>query len=116
MFWENFTLLCDEKKVSPNAVCEALGLSNATATKWKNGSMPRNATLQAVANYFDVPIERLFSPEPTKKVPRINEELLDVILSDPTQNEFIQILPLLPDEDKKFLLKLAKSILKQQKE
>ena len=79
MFWENFVSLCDEKKISPNAVCEALGLSNATATKWKRGAMPRNATVQAIADYFDVPVERLFSSE-TKKSPSVSDEDIKIAL------------------------------------
>lgn len=60
MFWKNFVYLCEERKVSPNAVCDELGLSNATATKWKQGAMPRNTTLKRIADYFGVPVERLF--------------------------------------------------------
>lgn len=54
MFWEKFVSLCAEKGVSPNSVCAELGLSNATATKWKNGAIPRNTTLKKVADYFGV--------------------------------------------------------------
>ena len=54
MFWEKFVSLCAEKGISPNGACAALGLSNATATKWKNGATPRNTTLKKVADYFGV--------------------------------------------------------------
>lgn len=54
MFWEKFVSLCSEKGISPNGACAALGLSNATATKWKNGAIPRNTTLKKVADYFGV--------------------------------------------------------------
>ena len=54
MFWEKFVSLCAEKGISPNGACAALGLSNATATKWKNGAIPRNTTLKKVADYFGV--------------------------------------------------------------
>lgn len=67
MFWKNFAELCEERKVSPNAVCDELGLSNATATKWKQGAMPRMATLELVADYFGVPVDRLFSSEQKEK-------------------------------------------------
>lgn len=67
MFWKNFAELCEERKVSPNAVCDELGLSNATATKWKQGAMPRRATLELVADYFGVPVDRLFSSDQKEK-------------------------------------------------
>jgi repressor LexA len=37
-------------------VCADLGLSTATATKWKIGSTPRSTTLQQIAEYFDVSV------------------------------------------------------------
>ena len=63
MFWKNFVYLCNENKKSPNGVCMELGLSTATATKWKNGSLPRHTTLQKIANYFNVSVEYLCGKE-----------------------------------------------------
>lgn len=80
MFWKNFVELCEERKISPNAVCEELGLSNATATKWKQGAMPRKATLQLVADYFSVPVDRLFSSEEKEKSPSVSDEDLKFAL------------------------------------
>ena len=59
MFWEKFILLCEKKNKSPNMVCSELGLSTAIATKWKNGSIPRDTTLKKVADYFGVSVEYL---------------------------------------------------------
>lgn len=61
MFWNNFVSLCNEKGVSPNGVCAQLGFSNATATKWKSGSVPRGATLRKLADYFGVTPEYLLT-------------------------------------------------------
>lgn len=72
MFWENFLILCNEKNVSPNKVCADLGLSNATATRWKNGSVPRGTTLYQIADYFNVSAEDLTSKEkPTTQQPSV---------------------------------------------
>ena len=57
MFWNKFILLCNKNGVSPNEVCKTLGLSNATATKWKSGALPRDTTLTKLAEYFDVTVE-----------------------------------------------------------
>lgn len=59
MFWNNFVTLCNEKGISANGVCSQLGLSNATATKWKSGSVPRSTTLKKIADYFGVSVEQL---------------------------------------------------------
>lgn len=59
MFWDRIVLLCSEKNMYPNALCAELGLSNATATHWKRGSIPRDATLKKIADYFDVSTDYL---------------------------------------------------------
>jgi transcriptional regulator with XRE-family HTH domain len=61
MFWNNFVLLCNKKNISPNGACAALGLSVATATKWKKGAVPRDTTLQKIADYFGVTVEYFFT-------------------------------------------------------
>lgn len=61
MFWDNILDLCVKNNISPNAMCANIGLSNATATKWKNGSIPHAATLKKIANYFNVSTEYLLS-------------------------------------------------------
>ena len=48
MFWENFVNLCNKIGISPTALCEKLGYSNATATKWRKGSVPRYTTVQSL--------------------------------------------------------------------
>lgn len=89
MFWEKFLSLCSEKGVSPNGVCAELGLSNATATKWKNGAVPRNTTLRKIADYFDVSVSYLLGVvddpdpialiDPSKKEPPMLERLNEMI-------------------------------------
>lgn len=66
MFWNNFVLLCNKKNISPNGACAALGLSVATATKWKKGAVPRDTTLQKIADYFGVSTEYLLSDNEEK--------------------------------------------------
>ena len=63
VFWSNFISLCTRKGVSPNTVCSTLGLSNATATKWKKGAIPRQSTLKMIADYFGVSTKLLFVRE-----------------------------------------------------
>lgn len=59
MFWKNFISLCKKRNVTPSYVCDELGLSNATQTRWRNGSIPRDTTLLKIAEYFGVPTDAL---------------------------------------------------------
>lgn len=67
MFKRNFINLCNATGKSPSAVCRAVGLSNATYTKWDDNSVPHKATLIRIADYFGVTTEELLQDEPTKK-------------------------------------------------
>lgn len=59
MFWNNFVELCNANGKSPNGVCSELGFSANTATKWKQGSVPRDTTLRKIADYFGVSVSYL---------------------------------------------------------
>ena len=59
MFWDRFIKLCSERNVKPNQVTKELGLSTATATDWKKGSVPRDVTMKKLADYFGVSVEYL---------------------------------------------------------
>ena len=64
MFYDVFKRLCDEKGVSCNRAATEMGLSNATATKWKKtGATPSGDTLSKIAVYFDVSIDDLLGNE-----------------------------------------------------
>lgn len=96
MFWEKFLSLCNEKGVSPNGVCAELGLSNAVATKWKNGSAPRASTARKIADYFGVSVSYLLGivddpdpialVDPSKKDPPMLTKL-EEIMQDMTAEE-----------------------------
>lgn len=61
MFWDNVIYLCTKKGISLNAMCSEIGLSNATATKWKKGAIPHDITLKRIADFFDVSVEHLLN-------------------------------------------------------
>jgi transcriptional regulator with XRE-family HTH domain len=58
-FYDNVIALCAREKVSPSAVAEACGVSRASVTKWKNGSIPRDTVRRAIADYFGVTVLEL---------------------------------------------------------
>ena len=71
-FWKRYCELCSQKGTSPNAVASQLGFSNATCTKWKNGSIPSSKSLAKIAEYFNVSTDYLLGNE-------TEEEQLDEI-------------------------------------
>lgn len=109
MFWDTFTELCKERGKKPNPVAAELGISSASVTKWKTGSIPRGNTLKKIADYFGVSIEYLFSgteesrinifdipgiePMPrTKKIPLLGEIACgDPILAEENFEGYIKL-------------------------
>lgn len=65
-FYENYVRLCNSIGKSPSAVAEELGLTPAAATGWSQGAVPRKATIQKVADYFDVTVDDLLGEENVK--------------------------------------------------
>ena len=59
MFKKNFIKICNERNVAPTVVCQAIGLTAATFSKWDDNSVPRKATLYKIADYFGVTPEYL---------------------------------------------------------
>lgn len=69
MFWRNFVELCVEKGKSPNGVCAELGFSANTATKWKQGAVPRDTTLKVIADHFGVTVDELLAEDTPAPLP-----------------------------------------------
>ena len=59
MFWDKFYQLCQESGKKPNPVGKEIGVSSATITKWKNGTIPNSKAIAKVAQYFNVPMDYL---------------------------------------------------------
>ena len=58
-FWDNFTRACVLNGVSPTAICKKIGLSNATATHWRQGALPKADAIAAVADLLGVSADYL---------------------------------------------------------
>ncbi len=74
MFWENFVSLCTKNNTNPNAVCAILGFSNAAATHWKNGSLPRDTTIKKIAEFFNVSTDYLLGRTENKNTATLFEQ------------------------------------------
>lgn len=102
MFWENFVDLCNKNGISPTALCEALGYSNATATKWRKGAMPRPATVQKISDHFNVSVDYLLGTE--KEKPSLAPDLTD------EEKALLELFRAIPAEKKSLVLDLLKSL------
>ncbi len=65
MFYDKFKALCDSVGISCNKAALAMGLSNATPTKWKKtGATPDGSTVAKLTAYFGVPTDFLLERPP----------------------------------------------------
>ena len=65
-FYDRYVALCNEKKKTPSAVAIEIGLAKPTVNRWKNGSVPTDATAAKIASYFDVSVRYLLGGEEQK--------------------------------------------------
>lgn len=74
MFFNNFVDLCNKKRISPSAAAEEMGFKRSVVTRWSQGTQPRQATLQRIADYFGVTVEELTAEKGNKPaLPQENE-------------------------------------------
>lgn len=117
MFWTRLVNLCNDKGTTPTAVVHSLELSSGTVTKWKNGAVPRDTTLQKIAEYFDVSVDYLLG-KTDEAAPATEKKTAPAMpLTDAEKQIFISyrsnaafkeavdnILRLMPKEDPKTVL------------
>jgi len=82
MFWQRFKELCNKVKKSPNAITKELGLSSATATSWKSGTVPNGAALIAIAECFNVSVDYLLGLTDNPRPRDDGEEVFGNITED----------------------------------
>ena len=69
--YENIYALCNERKITPGALCGELGFRRSVLSDLKNGRKKSldTTTLMKIADYFDVSVDYLLTGEETKKAP-----------------------------------------------
>lgn len=77
MFWNRFFELCASVKLKPNRVASIIGVSSASVTKWKNGTIPNSDTLLKIADYFAVSVDYLLGKTDDRFY--CDEHMLDII-------------------------------------
>lgn len=73
-FYHTFVALCNSKGKAPSRVALDIGISKASVNRWKNGSIPSDATKQKIANYFGVSIASI--SELSLDSPGITEDII----------------------------------------
>ena len=59
MFYQNLIAFCAKKNTNPTALCREIGLATSAATRWKEGSVPRDSTLKRIADRLGVSVTEL---------------------------------------------------------
>lgn len=73
MFFDKFKTLCDIKGVSPTRAATEIGLSNATATKWKKTkATPDGSTIYKVCEYFGIGVDYFLGSEADSRIAYLN--------------------------------------------
>ena len=76
-FYENYVRLCNSIDKSPSAVAIELKLGKPSVSRWKSGTVPRDATVQKIADYFGVTTSYLRGekePEEQKENPTVQTD------------------------------------------
>ena len=60
-FYDRYCQLCKEKGLKPHSrtTAELIGISNALSVRWKEGILPRSATLEKLSKFFGVSADYL---------------------------------------------------------
>lgn len=99
MFYERLVALCAEKRTNPSAICKSIGLANSAATKWKSGAIPRDTTLQKIADHLGTTAAYLKgdpeTPDENKNDPpsisESEEKLLELFREVPEADRYMVI-------------------------
>lgn len=63
-FYERYSLLCNMRGATNNAVVQEIGLSRSIAVRWKRGSLPTGSSLIELSKYFGVSTDALLGLKP----------------------------------------------------
>lgn len=99
MFYDEFCRRANATGKSPSACAVEMGFQKSSLSRWKQGMIPRRASLLRIAEYFGCDADDL-----TKEKPADNDGLSDI------QKMLIDTVRSLSDEDVSVLLILAKQL------
>ena len=112
MFYDIYVDLCNKKDISPSRAAETVGLSRTSVVKWKAGTIPSGATLNALAQFFNVTVDYLMG-NGQKEKPFGEAEGQEVSFDDFTYAMHDETKEL-TEENKQKLLEMARFFKEQQ--
>lgn len=71
--YEVYIRLCNDKGKTPSAAAMEIGLSKSLVSRWKKGSIPSDATVIKVADYFGLSLNDLRKMQKEEKKPITSE-------------------------------------------
>ena len=97
MFYDVFSKVCTEKKMSMSSVLDKAGLSRGNLARWKSGINPKLETIISIADILQIPPAWLLSEEIAKKSKKNQVDIENILLGKTqtspegkTLNEIIQ--------------------------
>lgn len=101
-------MLCNKIGKAPNVVAAECGVkSTGTVTGWKNGAMPRDNILLALAKYFDVSVEWLKGETNEKKPVPVRHELKE------SDMEILTLLKEINEKQKKAIVDMIHTFIEE---
>ncbi|MBO7158126.1 MAG: helix-turn-helix transcriptional regulator [Clostridia bacterium] len=82
-----------------------LGFSNATFSKWNENTIPRQTTLQKIADYFNVSVDYLLG----KEAPSVESPASD------SETELLELFRMVPEESREMVISMIRVALQQKK-
>lgn len=76
-FYSNFLTMCNNIGKTPSKVVTEVGLKKSAVTRWKAGGNPTDATVQKIADYFDVPVSELAGEKEKAPTPEGERKVSD---------------------------------------
>ena len=92
-FYQNFIKLCNTIGKSPSRVALDIGVSKPSVTRWKAGSVPSDAVIRKLADYFEVSVTYLKGEEDSITV--------DGITISPEEKNLFNLIKALTDDEVK---------------
>ena len=67
MFYDNYLKICNNRGIAPTTAALQIGFKRSAVTNWKKGGNPTDATIQKIADFFDVSVDYFLSGDEIKK-------------------------------------------------
>ena len=91
-FYQNIEKLCYEKGESLTELTRSVDMASSAITKWKQGAIPRRATLKKIADHFGVTVDYLLSNESVTPSPWASrKETIDYGVLSPSEKMIIDM-------------------------